>query len=120
MASAPPRPAANAGRVLWTKYFGIYGNSVLIDHGYGLMTLYGHMNDFSVKPGQMVAKGQIIGHTDSTGLATGDHVHFSILLDGVEINPVDWWDAGWVKSRMEAKLKAYGDTGAPITAAAGQ
>ncbi len=115
-----PIPAANAGRVVWTKYFGIYGNSVLIDHGYGLMTLYGHMNDFSVKPGQMVAKGQIIGHTDSTGLATGDHLHFSVLLDGVQINPVDWWDAGWVKSRIEAKLKAYGDTGAPLTAAAGE
>lgn len=107
-----PIPAANAGRVVWTKYFGIYGNSVLIDHGYGLMTLYGHMNDFTVKPGETVRKGQIIGHTDSTGLATGDHLHFSVLVDGVQTDPLDWWDAGWVRQRIEAKLQAFG--GGPL------
>ncbi|MGH9533230.1 MAG: M23 family metallopeptidase [Terriglobales bacterium] len=115
-----PIPAANAGRVVWAKYFGIYGNSVLIDHGYGLMSLYGHMNDFAVHPGQMVRKGQIIGHTDSTGLAAGDHLHFSMLLDGVQMNPVDWWDASWVRSRIGAKLRAFGGPNVAPAATAGQ
>lgn len=114
-----PIPAANAGRVVWTKYFGIYGNSVLIDHGYGLMSLYGHMNDFAVHPGEMVRKGQIIGHTDSTGLAAGDHLHFSVLLDGVQVNPMDWWDPVWVQHRIEGPLQAFRTTPEPAAVAAG-
>ncbi len=102
-----PVPAGNAGRVIWTKYFGIYGNCILIDHGYGLMSLYAHLNDFEVKPGQMVAKGQIIAHTDSTGLAGGDHLHVSMLIDGVQVNPLEWWDPHWVAGRIVAKLAKF-------------
>ncbi|MGH9488556.1 MAG: M23 family metallopeptidase [Terriglobales bacterium] len=105
-----PVPAANAGRVVWTKYFGIYGNCILIDHGYGLMSLYAHLNDFEVKPGEMVTKGQIIAHSDSTGLAAGDHLHFGMLLDGVPVNPIEWWDPHWVRGRIEAKLQEFTTT----------
>jgi hypothetical protein len=99
-----PIKAANSGRVVMAQYFGIYGNAVLIDHGYGLMSLYGHMNDFAVKPGDMVQQGQVIGHTDTTGMAGGDHLHFSILLHGVQIDPKEWWDPHWIHDRIEAKL----------------
>ena len=102
-----PVPAGNAGRVIWTKYFGIYGNCVLLDHGYGLMSLYAHLNDFTVKPGEMVAKGQIVGHTDSTGLAAGDHLHVSMLIDGLQVNPLEWWDPNWVAGRIVAKLAKF-------------
>ena len=101
-----PIPAANAGRVVWTKYFGIYGNCVLLDHGYGLMSLYGHMNDFAVQPGEMVKKGQILGHTDSTGMAMGDHLHFSMLIDGVQTDPLQWWDPHWVQGHILQPLQA--------------
>lgn len=108
-----PVKAANAGRVIWAKYFGIYGNCILIDHGYGLMSLYAHLNDFQVKAGDLVTQGQLIAHSDSTGLAGGDHLHFSMLLDGVQVNPVEWWDAHWIKVHIGDKIK---DFTAPATA----
>lgn len=102
-----PVKAANSGRVIWAKYFGIYGNCILLDHGYGLMSLYAHLNDFVVKAGDDVTQGQLIAHSDSTGLAGGDHLHFSMLLDGVQVNPVEWWDPHFVQGRIQAKLDEY-------------
>ena len=99
-----PIPAANDGKVLWAEDLGIYGNCVVIDHGYGLQSFYGHMSEFAVKKGDVVKKGQIIGKTGSTGLAGGDHLHFGMQVDGVQINPVDWWDPHWVKDRILSKL----------------
>ncbi|HEY7839328.1 MAG TPA: M23 family metallopeptidase [Terriglobales bacterium] len=108
-----PVKAANAGRVIWAKYFGIYGNCILIDHGYGLMSLYAHLNDFQVKAGDLVAQGQLIAHSDSTGLAGGDHLHFSMLLDGVQVNPVEWWDPHWIQGHITSKIQQFT---APATA----
>lgn len=108
-----PVLAANDGQVLWARYFGIYGNAILIDHGFGLMSLYAHLNDFAVKPGDQVKRGQLIAHSDSTGLAGGDHLHFSMLLDGVQVNPMEWWDPHWIHDRIEAKLQQAGDSTAP-------
>ena len=71
-----PIPASNDGKVVWAEDLGIYGNCVVIDHGFGLQSFYGHMSEFLVKKGDMVKKGQIIGKTGSTGLAGGDHLHF--------------------------------------------
>jgi murein DD-endopeptidase MepM/ murein hydrolase activator NlpD len=102
-----PVKAANAGRVIWAKYFGIYGNCILIDHGYGLMSLYAHLNDFEVKAGDNVTQGQLIAHSDSTGLAGGDHLHFSMLINGVQVNPVEWWDPHWIKDRVQSKLAEF-------------
>lgn len=113
-----PVKAANAGRVIWAKYFGIYGNCILLDHGYGLMSLYAHLNDFEVKAGDQVAKGQLIAHSDSTGLAGGDHLHFSMLLNGEQVNPLEWWDPHWIHDRVVSKLAAY-TSGAVSVAAAG-
>jgi murein DD-endopeptidase MepM/ murein hydrolase activator NlpD len=99
-----PIPASNDGKVVWAEDLGIYGNCVVIDHGYGLQTVYGHMSEFLVKKGDMVKKGQVIGKTGSTGLAGGDHLHFSMLVDGVQVNAVEWWDPHWVKDRILSKM----------------
>ncbi|MFB3916744.1 MAG: M23 family metallopeptidase [Terriglobales bacterium] len=99
-----PIVAANDGVVLYAAYFGIYGNAVIIDHGCGLQTLYGHLSSIQVKAGDRMQRGQVIGLSGQTGLAGGDHLHFSVLLDGIFVNPVEWWDAHWIHDRIEAKL----------------
>jgi murein DD-endopeptidase MepM/ murein hydrolase activator NlpD len=99
-----PIPASNDGRVIWAQDLGIYGNSIVIDHGYGLQTIYGHLSEFLVKKGDMVKKGQTIGKTGSTGLAGGDHLHFTMQVDGVQVNAVEWWDPHWVKDRILSKM----------------
>lgn len=101
-----PVPAANDGIVVLAGFFGIYGNAVVIDHGYGLMSLYGHLSSIDVKEGQTVTRGQILGHSGDTGLAGGDHLHFAILLHGLPVNPVEWWDPHWLKDRLQRKLGA--------------
>jgi murein DD-endopeptidase MepM/ murein hydrolase activator NlpD len=76
---------------------GIYGNTVIIDHGLGLMSLYGHLSMINVTEGQTIRQGKIIGKSGSTGLAGGDHLHMSILVHGHEVSPLYWWDSKWVK-----------------------
>jgi len=102
-----PVTAANDGAVVFAGFLGIFGNAVVIDHGCGLQSLYGHMSSFAVKAGDRVKRGQEIGRSGQTGLAGGDHVHFTILLDGIPVNPVEWWDAHWIRERIEAKLQPY-------------
>jgi murein DD-endopeptidase MepM/ murein hydrolase activator NlpD len=101
-----PVPAANSGVVALARYFGIFGNAVVIDHGYGLMSLYGHLSTIGVKEGQKVNRGDTIGNTGETGLAGGDHLHFTTMLQGLPVNPVEWWDPHWIQDRIAAKLPA--------------
>lgn len=96
--------SANDGIVLLARYLGIYGNTVVVDHGYGLMSLYGHMSSIGVEEGQQVERGQALGRSGATGLAGGDHLHFSILLQGLPVNPREWWDAHWIHDRLKLKL----------------
>ncbi len=100
-------PAANRGKVVFCDNLGIYGNTVIIDHGMGLFSLYAHLSSIEVKPGQMVEKGAVIGLTGRSGLAGGDHLHFSMLIDGTFVNPIQWWDPKWVENNITSKLKAY-------------
>jgi murein DD-endopeptidase MepM/ murein hydrolase activator NlpD len=100
--------AANDGLVIYAGWFDIFGNAVIIDHGCGLQTLYGHMASFKVRAGQLVKRGQPIGYSDSTGLAGGDHVHFAVLLDGIPVQPKEWWDPHWIHDQITAKLQQYG------------
>lgn len=102
-----PIPASNDGKVVLAELLGIYGNCVVIDHGYTLQSIYGHLSSIQVKPGDMVKKGQIIGLSGSTGLAGGDHLHFSMQIDGVQVNPVEWWDAHWIHDRILSKIAAH-------------
>ena len=99
-----PIVAANRGKVLHAGPLGIYGNAVIIDHGMGVQSLYGHLSQIQVKVGQMVDKEQQIGISGETGLAGGDHLHFTMLVNGRMVNPVEWWDAHWIQDRILRKL----------------
>ncbi|HYM21846.1 MAG TPA: M23 family metallopeptidase, partial [Vicinamibacterales bacterium] len=103
-----PVMAANDGVVLNASWLGIYGNCVIIDHGMGVQSLYGHLMSFDVNVGDKVARGQQIGRSDSTGLAGGDHLHFTMLVGGKMVNPVEWWDAHWIADRVDRKLSEAG------------
>jgi murein DD-endopeptidase MepM/ murein hydrolase activator NlpD len=98
-------PAANRGKVVFAGDFGIYGQCVIIDHGLGLQTLYGHLSQIGVKAGDMVESGQKIGNTGATGMAGGDHLHFEMAISGQSVNPIEWWDAHWIKDNLTGKLE---------------
>ena len=100
-----PVEAANSGTVAFAGDLGIYGNTVIIDHGLGLFTLYGHLSSIDIKAGDSVAKRQVLGKTGETGLAAGDHLHFGIYLDGVAVLPVEWWDQKWIDDNLKPKLE---------------
>ena len=108
-----PVPAANSGVVKFSGDLGIYGKTVLIDHGFGLFSMYAHLNASDVTKGQQVAKGDIIGRTGSTGLAGGDHLHFSMLVHNTFVNPIEWWDASWIRNNITAKIEAVPSAPAP-------
>ena len=99
-----PVQAANAGKIILARYFGIFGNCVVVDHGFGLMSLYAHLSSIGVKDGDAVARGQEIGRSGSTGLAGGDHLHFTLLLHGLPVTPIEWWDPHWIQDRLKLKL----------------
>jgi murein DD-endopeptidase MepM/ murein hydrolase activator NlpD len=99
-----PITASNSGKVVFADDLGIYGSCVIIDHGFDLFTLYGHLSRIDVKPGEMVKKAQTIGLSGSTGLAGGDHLHFATLLGGVYVDPVEWWDPKWIREKVDALL----------------
>ena len=103
-----PVVAANDGKVIFTGRLKIYGNVILIDHGYGLITLYAHLNDFAVKEGDKVKKGQVIGHTDTTGLALGDHLHFGVLVWGYATNPIFYFDKRYMNYYIYPHFKRSG------------
>ena len=100
-----PIVAANRGKVLHASPLGIYGNCVIIDHGMGVQSLYAHLSSFGVKVGDTVEKEQEIGRSGMTGLAGGDHLHFTMLVNGQMVNPVEWWDQHWIQDRIIRKLK---------------
>jgi len=110
LASTPKAavPAANDGVVVFAGDMGLYGRTVVIDHGLGLQTLYGHLSQIDVKAGDAVAKGRIIGRTGATGLAFGDHLHFSVVLSGLEVIPIEWWDAKWLEDNVTQKIRRFG------------
>jgi murein DD-endopeptidase MepM/ murein hydrolase activator NlpD len=105
-----PVEASNRGMVAYADELGIYGNTVLLNHGCGLFSMYGHLSRIDVRSGQMVERGETIGTTGSTGLAGGDHLHFSILVSGVYVNPVEWWDPHWIEDNISSKLAELNPT----------
>jgi murein DD-endopeptidase MepM/ murein hydrolase activator NlpD len=103
-----PVPAANKGTVVFAGPLSIYGNTIIVDHGLGLQTLYGHLSSFDVKAGDSVDKAQVMGRTGSTGLAIGDHLHYEVLVNGISVTPLEWWDAKWIRDRVNKPLKDAG------------
>ncbi len=102
--------SANRGRVVHAGWLGIYGNCVIVDHGMGLQSLYAHLSSIGVQVGDLVELDGELGRSGATGLAGGDHLHFTMLLGGNAVTPVDWWSAQWVQDRILRKLA---DAGAP-------
>ncbi len=101
--AASPVPAANNGTVIFANELGIYGQCVIIDHGLGLQSLYSHLSSIGVAVGDPVTKGQTIGNTGSTGMAGGDHLHFGILVNGIEVEPKEWLDQHWINDNFTNK-----------------
>jgi len=96
--------AAAKGIVIFTGYLGIYGNMVMIDHGQGVFSLYSHLSQINVSPDDNVDKMSVIGLTGTTGMAGGDHLHFSVLVNGVFVTPKEWWDQHWIDVTIEDSL----------------
>jgi murein DD-endopeptidase MepM/ murein hydrolase activator NlpD len=96
--------AANRGKVIYAADLGIYGNCVIVDHGMGVQSLYGHLSSIDVPVGTMVEKGQTLGKSGMTGMAGGDHLHFTMLVNGQMVNPIEWWDPHWIQDRVVRKL----------------
>jgi murein DD-endopeptidase MepM/ murein hydrolase activator NlpD len=102
-----PVEAANGGTVVYAGDLGIYGNTVVLDHGLGLFTLYSHLSAIDVKTGDSLNKRQILGKTGETGLAAGDHLHYGVYLHGVAVLPVEWWDQKWINDNIQPKLDGH-------------
>lgn len=103
-----PIPAANAGRVAFAGPLSIYGNAVILDHGWGLQTLYAHCSSLAVQVGDMVEKGQEIARTGTTGLAVGDHLHYEVMVRGIPVSPLQWWDGQWIEDHILQPLRDGG------------
>lgn len=97
--------AANKGKVIFSDILGIYGNCIVIDHGLGIQTLYAHLSQSHVSVGQMITRGEVIGRSGVTGLAGGDHLHFEVLVAGIPVQPIEWWDASWQHNNIDSKLQ---------------
>ncbi len=98
--------AANTGKVIFSDFLGIYGLCIVIDHGIGIQTLYAHLSQSQVELGQQVSRGDVIGRSGVTGLAGGDHLHFEVLVNGIPVQPIEWWDANWQHNNIDSKLQA--------------
>jgi murein DD-endopeptidase MepM/ murein hydrolase activator NlpD len=103
-----PVLASNRGVVIYASDLGIYGNCVIIDHGLGVQSLYAHLSSMDIKEGDAVEKGHVLGRTGITGLAGGDHLHYTMLVNGVAVNPVEWWDPHWMEDRVFRKIREAG------------
>ena len=98
-----PVPAPNAGRVISAGWMTLYGNAVAIDHGFGLMSLSGHLSSIDVTEGDAVDRGQVIGRSGTTGLAGGDHLHLEIFVHGQSVDPLQWLDGKWIEDNITSK-----------------
>jgi murein DD-endopeptidase MepM/ murein hydrolase activator NlpD len=98
--------ASNPGKVVYANENGIYGNMPMIDHGLGLYSLYGHCSQLLVNEGDEVKAGDDIAKTGITGLALGDHLHFGIVVQGIEVRPVEWFDQEWIRKNVDDIFKA--------------
>jgi murein DD-endopeptidase MepM/ murein hydrolase activator NlpD len=96
---------SNAGRVVYSNYNGIYGNMPMIDHGMGLFTIYGHCSNILVQEGEDVEDGTPIAQTGISGLALGDHLHFGVLVQGIEVRPEEWMDRKWIRDNIDKIFK---------------
>ena len=109
-----PVPAANTGRVAFAGPLGIYGNTVVIDHGCGLFSMYSHLSRIEAEAKKEVKRGDILGRSGTTGMAGGDHLHYAMMIHGVFINPIEWWDEHWIQDNLELKMKLFDAPAQPV------
>jgi len=100
-----PIKVSNSGKVVFEQYLGIYGNTIVIDHGMGLASLYAHTSTQDVNLGDEVRRNQKIANTGTTGAVMGDHLHFGILVQGIEVNPLEWMDKNWIKNNINRTIQ---------------
>ena len=85
-----PIKATQAGNVTLAESLKVHGNTVMINHGWGIISIYNHLDKINVKMNDKISKGDIIGTVGSTGIATGSHLHFGISVQSIRVNPQDW------------------------------
>ena len=83
-----------------SRYLGIYGDTIIVDHGLGVASLYAHTSSQNVEVNDEVKTGDKIANTGSTGAVFGDHLHFGMLVQGIEVNPNEWLDYEWIKVNL--------------------
>ena len=101
-----PIKTQNGGHVVFADYNGLYGNSPIISHGLGLYTLYGHCSSVEVATDDDVEPNSVIAKTGKTGYAMGDHLHFGVLVQGIEVRPQEWMDKQWIKLNINDIIKS--------------
>jgi murein DD-endopeptidase MepM/ murein hydrolase activator NlpD len=94
-----PVRASLAGRVVMAKEFGFMGKTIVIDHGYGLMTVYAHLKDIGVNVGQTIQHRQLIGKSGISGKSTGPLIHWKVVVSGVKVDPLSV--LALMKNRMD-------------------
>lgn len=99
-----PITSSNGGKVVFSEPNGIYGNLPIIDHGFGLYTLYGHCSEVHVREKESVVAAQQIAKTGLSGYAMGDHLHFGILVQGIEVRPEEWMDSKWIADNITSVI----------------
>jgi murein DD-endopeptidase MepM/ murein hydrolase activator NlpD len=90
----------NKGVTVYANYNGIYGNNLIVYHGLGLYSLYGHCSNILVQKGDIIKPWQVAAKSGATGLALGDHLHFSILIQGIFVRPAEWMDSKWIQTNI--------------------
>ena len=103
-AMAEIRPK-NGGEIVYADSNGIYGNMPIIHHGLGLYTLYGHCSSVNVSRGDTIGKNVHIANTGKSGYAMGDHLHFGVLVQGIEVRPAEWMDEAWIQLNVTDVIK---------------
>ena len=103
MAAIKPK---NAGKVVFADYNGLYGNMPMISHGLGLYTIYGHCSSLKVNAGDEITRNEVIANTGKSGYAMGDHLHFGVLVQGIEVRPQEWMDKQWMKLNITDVIKS--------------
>ncbi len=95
----------NSGEVVFADFIGIYGNTIILHHGLGLHTLYSHCSQLNNTKGQQVSPNQVIAKSGITGLALGDHLHFGVVVNGIEVRPEEWMDEKWMDESIYSVMR---------------
>ena len=100
-----PVYATGDGKVRFTRYSKTFGKMIDVDHGYGYISRYAHLNTYNVKPGDYVKRGQVIGTVGNTGLSVSDHLHYEILKENIQVNPLGYFQRELSKDQYEKLIE---------------